>query len=171
MLPHPGSNRGLNLCVLIVILQLFFISYLQAQKSEHVHAGILRIKVSEGMARQLEKSSLKKNADNVVTTGVDKLDGVNRKFKVSSMKRVFPPAGKYEAKHRKYGLHRWYEVEIEKSIPIHQAIPGFKSVTELEVVEPVYKKQIAGIFSFINRSERSILKHRLYYCIAAPMKW
>ena len=144
MLPYPGCNRGLVLCVLIVILQLVILNYVNAQKPEHVHAGVLRIKVSEGMARQLEKSSLKKNSDNVLTTGIEKLDGVSRKFKVSSMKRVFPHAGKYEAKHRKYGLHRWYEVEIEKSIPIRQAIPGFKSITELEVVEPVYKKQIVG---------------------------
>lgn len=144
MATYPGFYRGSILCALIVIFQLLFLYSAQAQKPEHVHSGLLRIKVSEGMARQLEKSSLKKNANNVVATGIETFDRVNRKFKVSSMKRVFPHAGKFEAKHRKYGLHRWYEVEIEKSTPIHQAIPGFKSITDLEVVEPVYKKQIVG---------------------------
>lgn len=145
MLPKPGCNRAGRLCLLILLFQLVLLNTpLFAQKAEHVHNGLLRIKVSEGMARQLEKTTLKKNAGNTVATGIREVDGISHKFKVTSMKRVFPYAGKYEAKHRKYGLHRWYEVEFDKTIPVHQAIPGFKSLSEFEIVEPIYKKQIIG---------------------------
>lgn len=115
-----------------------------AQQDPSLEEGILRIKVTEAMASQLENAILSKTSDNTLVTGIFALDRFNRQYRVSGMKRLFPDAGKFEARHRKYGFHRWYVINIEKGMSVLQAVMSYQSLIQIEKAEPVYKKALIG---------------------------
>jgi subtilisin family serine protease len=119
-------------------------NHVHAQQQQGLEQGVFRIKVSEELAQRLENARYTKSANNVLLTGIKSIDLATVKHKVSGIKRVFRQVEKFEAKHRKYGLHRWYEVEIDKADPVLSAIATFRSIEQIEKVEPVYKKAIIG---------------------------
>src|SRR5688500_4391630 len=91
------------LCVMLFAEKAF------SQSEKHFEDGILRIKVSEELAAKLEQRKFTKSLQGDVLTGIESLDQVHKQFKVKRFVRLFRDAGKFEAKHRKYGLHLWYE--------------------------------------------------------------
>jgi hypothetical protein len=115
-----------------------------AQQRAEIDPGLLRIKVTEDLAQRLETSPMSRNASNVLLTGVQSIDLANIRYKVSEMKRVYRPAGKFEAKHRKYGLHRWYEIQMDKAASVFEALGVYQAIDNIERVEPSYKKKIIG---------------------------
>ncbi|MEX2231093.1 MAG: S8 family serine peptidase [Cyclobacteriaceae bacterium] len=124
----------------IVVLLIFSFPSFAQETLE----GVARIKVSENLASQLDKRSFSVNSTGEVVTGVISLDQLNRQLKVRRFTRVFPHAGKNEARHRKYGLHLWYEVRMDKSIAVSQLIQSYQSEKQILKAEPVYKKAIVG---------------------------
>lgn len=130
----------------MIVLGLVFLSNLTvvAQQGAAVEAGILRIKVTEDLAQALERAQIRKSSANVVVTGIQSLDRAALQFRATSIKRVFRPAGKFEAKHRRYGLHRWYEIQLDKSVSVQTAIAAYRGVEKIEYAEAVRKKQIIG---------------------------
>src|SRR5690606_23307564 len=131
--------------ILFTMLLLFLFSHASfSQNSEAITPGVFRIKVSEELASQLEQLQLTRDNNNVVLTGISSIDAINRQYTVSGIKRVFRHAGKFEAKHRKYGLHRWYEIEMDKAASVLQALTAYDQLSSVEKAEPVYKKAIIG---------------------------
>ncbi len=130
---------------LIICFLLFLVANLsQAQTLSSINEGTLRIKVSEQLATQLEKSKLSRDANNVLLTGIKSFDNVNRQFSVRELKRVFRPAGKFEQKHRKHKLHLWYEVKMDNAASVIKALAVYEALPEVLLSEPVYKKMIIG---------------------------
>ena len=63
---------------------------------------------------------------------------------VVSMTRLFPDAGIYEARSRKEGLHRWYKLVYDKSVPVTKAQATIENLPVVEICEDVPKiKQTA----------------------------
>lgn len=141
---YPPLRQLSFLLVLAFVLTAFSTTFVFAQRTPQFHEGILRIKVSESLARELERASQSKTTDNIVLTGVSSIDNVNRRYKASVFRRVFRSAGRFEAKHRRYGLHRWFEIEIDQSASIPEVLSAYKAVERVELSEPVYKKAIIG---------------------------
>jgi subtilisin family serine protease len=110
------------------------------QKKGGITPGVLHIKVTEQLAANLERTPRKKTADNVLLTGIESVDAVHKRFKVRGMKRVFRPAGKYEIKHQKYGLHLWYRIQIDSTESVDAVVSAFRQVSSVTISEPVYKK-------------------------------
>lgn len=134
-----------SVCMQLVAMWLAVLAnQVHAQQRAALEQGVFRIKVSEELAQQLEHARVSRNANNVVLTGITSIDAASIKHKVSGIKRVFRDAGKFEAKHRKYGLHRWYEIEMDKAGSVLSAIASFQSIEHIEKAEPVYKKSIVG---------------------------
>src|SRR5688572_9904192 len=102
MLAYIRSGTGC-LAILFFLTLIFSFSATEtfAQRSESIQPGVLRIKISEGMAKQLEKADFHTNSRKHVVTGHGALDKLTDQFHVKAMRRVFPYAGKYEAKHKK----------------------------------------------------------------------
>ena len=81
--------------------------------------GVVRVKLQPEVASLLQRTTLpdgtlqRKAKAQYVTTGVAQLDRVAQKVKAVRMKRVFPYAGKDEAKHQAAGLDLWYDVTYE----------------------------------------------------------
>ena len=84
-------------------------------------------------------------AGNIVTKSSE-LNSLHELLGVTSMTRVFPDAGRFEARTRAEGLHRWYKVKYDSTIPATKASEGFHSVEGIEIVEPVRNIRITSIF-------------------------
>jgi len=144
--------RDLYLVVRYMRLILFLAIFLASLYPNVVHAqapaakpGAIRIQLSESMAASLETARVSRSADNILRTGIGSIDAANTKHKVSNLRRVFPPAGKFEAKHRKYGLHLWYEVVMDKNVSVQEALNTYRGISDVKKAEPVYEKaMIAG---------------------------
>ena len=67
------------------------------------------------------------------------LEGVPEGIDITSMERVFPDAGEYEALHRKCGLHRFYIVRFNKTQPVTKAVAGIGSISGIVSVTPSRK--------------------------------
>ena len=120
-----------RLLLLVCLLFTFVgLSHTQAQrKSAQTSSdaawveGRVRIKLQREVALRLEKAQLPTENGalkaagkaNYVHTGITQLDRVAQKVKAVSMKRVFPEAGKDEARHKQFGLDLWYDVTYNES--------------------------------------------------------
>jgi len=132
-------------CVCMIAMWLAALSnQVLAQQRAELEPGVFRIKVSEALAQQFESARMSKRADNVLLTGISSIDLAAVKHKVSGIKRLFRDGGKFEAKHRRYGLHLWYEIEMDKASSVLSAIATFRSIEHIVGAEPVYKKAIIG---------------------------
>ncbi|MEO7989149.1 MAG: S8 family serine peptidase [Chryseolinea sp.] len=114
------------------------------QNQQDVQPGKLRIKVSEEFAARLSRSRMGRSSSNVVICGIQSLDEIHKKFSVHEFKRVFRDAGFHEARHRKYGLHLWYEVNMPATSKLDDVMAAYKGIRQIEKVEPVYYKHIIG---------------------------
>jgi subtilisin family serine protease len=110
------------------------------QKKGEIAPGVLHVKVTEQFAAHLERNPRKKNAENVLLTGNQSVDAVHKRFKVHGMTRVFRPAGKYEIKHQKHGLHLWYTIQLDSSESVDAAVSAYKQLSSVSISEPVYMK-------------------------------
>lgn len=63
---------------------------------------------------------------------------------VVRMHRLFPDAGKFEARTREAGLHRWYEVYYQPGVSITKAAAGAASFPGVEEVELNPRIEIVG---------------------------
>ena len=106
--------------------------------------GVVRLKVSEALAQQLAAQNFSQKYPGEVVTGVASFDRLNKQFNVRKLTRVFPPAGKNEARHRKHGLHLWYEVRMDKTVPVSNIIQSYQSDKQILRAEAVYQKAIIG---------------------------
>ena len=141
MLAIKKISRRLSLFIAAVCVSLFTEKAF-SQSEKHVEEGILRLKVSEELAAQLEQKKFTKSLNGDVVTGIESLDNVHKQFKVKRFERVFRDGGKFEAKHKKYGLHLWYEVSMDKRSSVSQAIQSYKNNKHVHKAEPIYKKTL-----------------------------
>ena len=96
----------------------------------HVHTGIVSVKVTEQLAKQIETATL---PENQVFAGLE----------VQSIRRSFPPAGKYEARTRAAGLHLWYTVTFHQDRPLTKTASNIYDMEGVEWVEylPIIQTQ------------------------------
>lgn len=52
-----------------------------------------------------------------------------------TMTRTFPPAGKWEPRHRAAGLHLWYDIHFDSSLPLTKAGDAVADLEEISIVE------------------------------------
>ena len=87
----------------------------------------------------------------IVTTrsGVDtdngQLNFVIRQLGGTRLERVFPHAGKFEARTRKAGLHLWYQVSFDENIPTAEAMKALSELPNVSIVEPIYKGKTESV--------------------------
>ncbi len=141
---YPVARQARLILFLAMFLASLYPNVVRAQ-APAVKPGAIRIQLSESMAANLESARLSRNADNTLRTGIAPLDAANTQHKVTNLRRVFPVAGKFESKHRKYGLHLWYEVVMDKNVSVQDALNTYKGIREVKKAEAIYEKaMIAG---------------------------
>ena len=108
-----------------------------AELSDEQLLKFMNIKVSDELAAQLEESTQKNGEVNL------------RPFKsltqqgVVKMQRLFPDAGKFEARTRAEGLHKWYVLTYEEGHTMTKASEGLM-IEGIEIVEYCPRIEIIG---------------------------
>lgn len=103
-----------------------------AKEEGDIIKGVVRVKFSEDMVDRLNIQT----RSGMATMGVSSLDVLAHEIGAKRIVRTFPDAGRFEARQRKAGLHLWYEVYFNDSIPVTHALQNFQSIEGVEVVEP-----------------------------------
>lgn len=70
-----------------------------------------------------------------LTSGVRSVDRVMTRVGAVRMERLFPDAGRFEARSRKMGMHLWYVVHFDDQVSLERAGEEFSSSPDLEVIE------------------------------------
>ena len=91
------------------------------QKSaEEVYAkGTALVLVSEELASKIEKGG-----------------NLNSGLEITSLERLFPDAGEFEARTRAEGLHRWYKIKYDTGTPFTKASEDLSAIEGIDIVEP-----------------------------------
>ena len=79
-----------------------------------------------------------------VATGNPQLDAVADALGVTEVRRVFGDGGRFEARHRRYGLHLWYDLRLDDSVPVSRAADNFAALEGVECAEPIMKLESVG---------------------------
>ncbi len=127
--------------IMLCILTLGIVNLGNAQKI--YQDGKIRIKFEVNQTANLDNMSIQRLSDGIVQTGISEIDQLNQEFKVTDMKRVFRQAGKFEAKHRKHGLHLWYELEINSGKEVKSVVRSYANLSSINISEPVLTKTLA----------------------------
>lgn len=108
-----------------------------------------RESVPDASSPELQEPSFQVPAGSVpgiirVKFSEEPLDTKSESFDLSAlggytMTRTFPPAGKWEARHRAAGLHLWYDICFDPSVPMTKAGETVSSLDGIDVIEFVPK--------------------------------
>ncbi len=104
-----------------------------SENDDSVLPGWVRIKLSDD-SQPLTTGAFTRGT---VRTGNDRLDEIVDQLGVVEVRRVFRDAGKFEAKHRKHGLHLWYDLKIDDSMPVTRAAVDLSDIPGIACSEPI----------------------------------
>ena len=93
--------------------------------------GQLRIRVSEELAEKFDSVEMTQESILKAMTA----DDIAASLGLSSVKRTFPYAGRFEARTREAGLHLWYDVEFNKSNSLKSARIDLSEIEGIDIVE------------------------------------
>lgn len=121
----------------------------------NVYKGIVRVKfknqpqITERLDNILQRQGNSQGVvsragaeKNLTVDGFDQLNSLNSRFNAVQMKRVFRPAGKFEARHREWGLHLWYEVEVGEGMNLSEVLAAYGQIEDIQTVEPRYEMKL-----------------------------
>lgn len=97
--------------------------------------GIAKIHVTEDLAEQL--LAVADSEGSIVPTKAAgfSLEGLD----IESIETTFMIGGKFEARQREAGLHRWFTVRYKKDVPVSKASVQMTDIEGVEFVEPVLR--------------------------------
>jgi len=107
--------------------------------SVDVVKGKIRIKLKRENLQEVDNIATITKSGNV-KTGIQRIDDLNAEIGIVRMKRVFPFSIKFEAKHRKYGLHLWYELDFDENLDPKAIADLYSVLDEVDIAKPLYKK-------------------------------
>ena len=75
-----------------------------------------------------------------MTSDTQQLAQLNQRYGVRTVRRVFPASARNEAAHRRFGLHRWYEVTFDDTLSteVQQVLAHYRTNPLVTLAEPVY---------------------------------
>ena len=113
-----------------------------AQTSDGVIPGILRVRFKTTNSFDVDQLKIKKLKSGVIRTKLSSIDKLNEQFRVYDFKRVFPYNAKYEERHKKHGLHLWYEIRYNPKENYKKVVKAFENVDVIEIAEPLRVKKV-----------------------------
>lgn len=132
-----------NFRLIFTILTLTIL-FSVAQAGASPVQGKVRLKlqpevISDTLAGDLSTASISAASEGKVGVKMQRFAQQAQRFWSGSPPvRIYQDAGIYEAKHREYGLHLWYEFDIGENDPIEAAV-GLASLSEfVQAAEPIY---------------------------------
>ncbi len=121
-----------HIAILFMVTLAMGISAQQYDKEKE--SGKIRIKLNSSVLSSFPKL---KSTRSGVETGIVSFDAVSSKVSTKGLKRVFPYSAKHEDKHRKYGLHLWYEIDYSADYDPQQVANEYAKLREVSQAECV----------------------------------
>ena len=109
-------------------------------KSPYVK-GVVTVLFNEETAQLVERAL---EEGNNVATRAPQLGSVLEEMGVKSLRRVFPYAGEFEERTRREGMHRYYYVEFDESVPATRAAGDLSALPGVEHVSPQLPVRLRG---------------------------
>ncbi len=110
--------------------------------------GLIQIKFHPGMTKTLSRGIFESRENEVVIIGHPDIDALNQRFGATRYKSLIyglydrsPKSRGLEARHQSWGLHLWYEVQVDQREDLMTIIEAFRRLPEVVVAEPVLIKQ------------------------------
>lgn len=125
-----GCRKEQNTSVLVPVRT-------EQTESSSALPGIIRIQVSEDIAEALTAAADAEGNVGEKAISLLDIDGIS----VKSVKTTFHIGGDFLQRQKAAGLHRWFDVEYEESLPVTKAAAGFGAMDGICHVEPVYKPE------------------------------
>lgn len=105
--------------------------------------GTVIVKLSDSLIGALE------GAASPVETRSTGFNAISEVLNVTSVERVFPDGGRFDARHREAGLHRWYRIRYDGSVPATKAVGELDDLDGVLAVETPRRKEMKR-FSYFN---------------------
>lgn len=97
-------------------------------------AGEIIVKFREPAVETIESATTLLSEGNVVT-GVESIDAFCKTVGAYNIERLFPDAGRFEARQRKAGLHLWYKISFDEGVSMSKVGEILSQNEDLSVVE------------------------------------
>lgn len=104
------------------------------ESSAGIVAGWVRIRLSDDSATLREGVFTRGEAE----TGNEAVDLAAARLGATEVRRVFPDGGRFEPRHRRYGLHLWYDLRIDGDVPVTRAVADIAGLPGIEYVGPIH---------------------------------
>lgn len=128
----------------------------EEDREEEFIPGTMLLKFDDSTLEGIEKQASTKSGP-MTKTGCQAIDAIFDYLEVSSLERTFPDGGKWEARQRKAGLHRYYYLKYNdrkavttkagellssvEGIELAQPLPNYKPMSEPLFNDPYYSFQ------------------------------
>jgi subtilisin family serine protease len=124
-------------------LMLFFPAPGVSGQGNEPHAveGVIRIRLEPELVKSPAGLSITMRKG-IAVSGIDQIDRLNSDFAAYDMVRVFRYSPKFEEKHRKYGLHLWYDLYFSGKSSVHDVARSYAGIPGIERAEPVYRIEL-----------------------------
>lgn len=102
--------------------------------AEKAIAGEVIVKFRESAIETVESATMLMS-EGQVSTGVESIDAFCKTVGAYNIERLFPAAGRFEARQRKAGLHLWYKISFDEGVSMSKVGEMLSSNKDLSVVE------------------------------------
>ncbi len=100
--------------------------------SEGYQQDFVSIRFTEEMADKIEVIT---SEEGVITTNMPSVKSAINEIKIISMRRTFPYDEEFEERHRKYGLHLWYDVKFDNSVTLVRASEVLSEIEGVDFID------------------------------------
>ncbi len=152
--------RFISLTMVLIISCLTLLGQQKTVK-DGIYQNVIRVKFkAEESAKvdaleanlEIAKQANPNTRNLMVSTGIQKMDALNKTFNAFNIKRVFRNAGKHEDRHRAFGLHLWYEIQFNTDEDILKVVELYSQIDELKIAESRYEVKRIGNVDSHNKS-------------------
>ncbi len=144
----PRSTfNGVNFFFLIFML-LSLGGYAQSVPE----ATYIKVKFNSDYINIVENAIIQHDANGILTTGIKELDSLARVFELNDMERVFPYNARYDQRHRKHGLHLWYQLSTASTgFSAESCAASFENCSFINIAESPLQKAFNDGFDVSNK--------------------
>ncbi len=109
--------------------------------------GILMVKFAEAEGRHLDEHAIKAGDDGIIRFGIPAVDKLNARYGVEGVRQHFLSGALgngFSERHRAWGFHLWYRLELDEKVDIMAAMRDFQRLGEIKKAEPSFVKELIG---------------------------
>ncbi len=130
--------------------------------------GVLYIKLMPYMDKSFDRRYIYAGNKGYVETGIKSFDEINKAIEAQKYTKIFDAlydmlgsaSVKYRERHRAWGFHLWYKIEVCEKADIIQAVRKFETLPDVEIAEPVYKKRLVHNDLNIKSGQESVISRK-----------